>query len=528
MVSMILRFGIAALLTAFVMPGFYIEAALSFQATRSLEIQTVFLFAVAGVSILLLVWDLDKESAWFRQPWFVAGIVAALWFLGVVVGFRQIVETPGGPTTGPALLFALSSLWAPVLSWLPIWSLNNAARLTLVGGLFVLQGVYPLAFMAKLTDRGAEHSILVHRRFQEPPKSQASRARPPRPEIPPNEKPLAPAPPSIPKAPAGVANWSVYSKENKFAKLPTSSAEQAIIEILPGARELWDVQLSYAPVAVQKDQRVTVQFRIRSDESRLIQLAFSENHQPWQSLGLATESLDIGPEWYDVHRTFTATKTDANGRVQLLLGGDPATISITDLKVSTKAQTEQSPPQPSAKPPASKQPSPTPMVVTPTQPPPQPTPSAPPVAAQPTPTLKGEGAMDPVGWTVFVDADVPATWSFDSAAKLYRVTIAEPGVKEASRVQISRAGFPVEANGRYMVRLQARSNVKRTIQVGVTSLDAPNGNLDTELTTSLSTDWNTIELRFKASTSGEVQLQLGVGGPASVVEISSFTLEKSE
>lgn len=136
--------------------------------------------------------------------------------------------------------------------------------------------------------------------------------------------------------------------------------------------------------------------------------------------------------------------------------------------------------------------------------------------------------MDPVGWTVFVDADVPATWSFDSAAKLYRVTIAEPGVKEASRVQISRAGFPVEANGRYMVRLQARSNVKRTIQVGVTSLDAPNGNLDTELTTSLSTDWNTIELRFKASTSGEVQLQLGVGGPASVVEISSFTLEKSE
>lgn len=517
MVTTVVRFGIAALLTAFVMPTFYIQAALSFQASRSVQITTAFLFATAGVAILLLVWDLDKESAWFRQPWLVAGIVAALWFVGNVVSFPQTVETASGSTTGPALLFALSSLWAPALAWLPIWTFNAPAKLILLGGLFVLQGAYPVAYMAKLTGVGGEHPILVYRRFQEPPPSRrAGERRLPREEIVAREE-SPPLPDEKPTKSPGSARWSVYSPDNKHATLTSRPGGDATVEILSGAAELWNVQLSYAPISVQKDQKVSIAFRIRSEAARLIQVAFSENHEPWKDLGLPAESLDIGPQWKEFRRSFPAKATDGNARVQLLLGGDPTKIEVAAVQISTESAAS-APPTPEPKPPTQPSPSPAP-----------PTPSpAPLVAASELPPLPQGAGMDPVGWTVFLDAGVPATWSYDSKAKVYRAVIHGAGAQRGHQVQLHRPDQRIESGKRYVVRLVARSTVERMVNVGVASLEPPFASAGLNRAVPLSPDWIALEIQFTATAGGNCRLHLDAGGPASEVDIATLTLEEAK
>ncbi|NMC21233.1 MAG: hypothetical protein GYA33_12535 [Thermogutta sp.] len=86
------------------------------------------------------------------------------------------------------------------------------------------------------------------------------------------------------------------------------------LAVRKNGRETWIPQLSQGGLAVKKGQVYTLQFRMKSDAPRRIDVNCMMNHEPWQRLGLSAE-VRLTEEWRDYRLSFTAEADDDNARI---------------------------------------------------------------------------------------------------------------------------------------------------------------------------------------------------------------------
>ncbi len=103
------------------------------------------------------------------------------------------------------------------------------------------------------------------------------------------------------------------------------------IAVRKNGRESWIPQLSQGKLAIRKGQVYTLQFRMRSDASRRIDVNCMMAHDPWQRLGLSAE-VRLTDQWRDYRLSFTAEADDDNARItwnQL----EPGTYELTGVSL---------------------------------------------------------------------------------------------------------------------------------------------------------------------------------------------------
>jgi len=86
----------------------------------------------------------------------------------------------------------------------------------------------------------------------------------------------------------------------------------SIITVQRGSRDLWHVQYSWGPTAVEKGQTYVLRLRLRANRADEVRLNCMMNHEPWQQVGL-TRALPVGPEWRDYEFFFVASRGEALG-----------------------------------------------------------------------------------------------------------------------------------------------------------------------------------------------------------------------
>lgn len=96
--------------------------------------------------------------------------------------------------------------------------------------------------------------------------------------------------------------------------------------------EPWRVSLSQDKLQVTGGRQYRLTFRVRSDQPRAIGVGVAQAHPPWGFLGLH-ESVQATPQWHEFKMPFNAGLADGNARILFELGGPPATVEVSDVRL---------------------------------------------------------------------------------------------------------------------------------------------------------------------------------------------------
>ena len=96
--------------------------------------------------------------------------------------------------------------------------------------------------------------------------------------------------------------------------------------------DIWTVQLQYDGLPIEKGQEYIFELRVRATGPRPLQYAVSQDHAPWDNLGLWGK-LDLSSEWQTVQRTFVATRDDPSGRLILALGSSTQAVEVAAVRL---------------------------------------------------------------------------------------------------------------------------------------------------------------------------------------------------
>lgn len=121
---------------------------------------------------------------------------------------------------------------------------------------------------------------------------------------------------------------------------PDDTSGTVRAEIEQGGTESWHLTVERAHPPVRAGTAYTVRFRARADGPRQITVHVSQAHPPWQNLGLGESTggrIDITPEWRDVELSFQARLDDDVVRVAFDVGGDTASVYLSDASVAVQA-----------------------------------------------------------------------------------------------------------------------------------------------------------------------------------------------
>ncbi len=111
-----------------------------------------------------------------------------------------------------------------------------------------------------------------------------------------------------------------------FSKQPVSSR----VTIEHAGQRRWQVQLQQAPFRLERKIPYSLSFRARSEVQRTIACAVSQNHAPWQDLGLYRE-FEVGRDWQRLEFPFVARADDESARIHFDLGGSAGNVEISDV-----------------------------------------------------------------------------------------------------------------------------------------------------------------------------------------------------
>lgn len=531
-----IRFGFALLVTAAALAPWYVELMLAVQEppissqiaaqdggvnlaegekSIGVVVVKVILLALAVLAVSLLVWDLEPEGPWAGKYLTVAVIVAAVWLLSVTVRFRIGMDVVGRLRT-PAI-FAISSIWLPVLAWMPFWPMKFSSRVTVLCVLLLGQGFYPLLY--RVQGRTDENQFIVRRRG-EPAAQSLARGPTNRPGARPTEKSRSPGANPSPSAqaptqpqltsandlvlltaPEKLDRWKLLLHGGAAAELQRGVGKSPLTIQITGdpGKDRSQIQLSYGKIAARGGNEGELQFRVRSTAPRTIAVHVSQDHDPWQGLGFYHEA-ELQPGMWNIFIWPVRTNTsDPNARLVFDLGGSKETLEFDYVRFgSASGPTSATPPAAAA-----------------TQPRKDPTPTKP--AAQPS--------VDFVGWSMISESGYPSTWSFVSPDGFLRADV--PAAPKPWNIKLERRIESVESGRKYLVRLRARANVDRPIAIDLSLPVAPWSNMGLYQDVPLGKDWQEKDLHFTATATGEARLHVNLGGPPSRVEISRLEF-KSE
>lgn len=112
------------------------------------------------------------------------------------------------------------------------------------------------------------------------------------------------------------------------------------IEITDGGAEDWQLGWNACYLEVDPGTPLTLRFTARAAEPRSMRCELSQNHEPWQSLGL-NQSVELTRDWktYEVpfRTTSTAGATTESARLCFHVGGTPISVELRDLSLERSA-----------------------------------------------------------------------------------------------------------------------------------------------------------------------------------------------
>jgi tetratricopeptide (TPR) repeat protein len=133
--------------------------------------------------------------------------------------------------------------------------------------------------------------------------------------------------------PLGTATLRVAGRSKARLVLPASGSEQirvAIEQREPAAPHT--IQLNYSGVAFVSNRSYSIRFRVRADAPRHIGWGIAMAREPWANLGLY-RTLQVGPEWQEVHERFACRTAEECGRVHFDLAESAISIELASLVV---------------------------------------------------------------------------------------------------------------------------------------------------------------------------------------------------
>lgn len=92
----------------------------------------------------------------------------------------------------------------------------------------------------------------------------------------------------------------------------------------------WHIKSLHGSYALRGGSRYRVSLRARADQSRPMSYGICQRVEPWEGLGLS-ESIDLGTEWKVYIADFVCTHDDPAAAVYLWLGGDQASVEVSNV-----------------------------------------------------------------------------------------------------------------------------------------------------------------------------------------------------
>jgi hypothetical protein len=101
------------------------------------------------------------------------------------------------------------------------------------------------------------------------------------------------------------------------------------VAVLQTAGAPWQLKLSRRRQDVVGGRWMRVRFRVRADQPRSIGYGLAQNHEPWESLGLA-EEVELTTNWQTVQTDFFTRRDDADALLYFWLGGASSAVELAD------------------------------------------------------------------------------------------------------------------------------------------------------------------------------------------------------
>jgi len=271
------------------------------------------------------------------------------------------------------------------------------------------------------------------------------------------------------------SSWRLNTFEGSQAELILSPDHQDLKRIEVTRAETndgWHIQLSQSPLRISGEEWYSLRFRARADDVRKMGVAVSQDHDPWDNLGLY-RSVGVMKQWQDFEWEFRALADDDLARIQFDLGGWNVPVEIAGVRLLKLSER----------------------------------------------VLK---------WRLnFREGSEAGLAEIPGHPLGIRVAITKAHSRKPHHIQLVQRGHPLHANVQYRLRFLARADAPRDLSLGVSQADYPWKDMGLNQTVTLTQDWQPFELEFIAkSTEDNARLYFNLGQQNIPVDINAVLLQR--
>jgi hypothetical protein len=136
-------------------------------------------------------------------------------------------------------------------------------------------------------------------------------------------------------AEAARPHWKLSAPAAAGAYMSNLSADSkplVRIGIKNADKDIWTVQLQHDGVPLKAGEKYRLEFSVRSEAARPMQYALTQDHAPWDNLGLWGE-MKLTTSWQIVSKTFIAKVNDSSTRFIMALGSDAHAVDVSSVRL---------------------------------------------------------------------------------------------------------------------------------------------------------------------------------------------------
>lgn len=135
---------------------------------------------------------------------------------------------------------------------------------------------------------------------------------------------------------SGTTGWNLEQHQGAAATMARTTefngAPSLKLTVTRAGTDAWHVQLNQAGLRLAAGRLYTLTFSAKASAALTLDVSAMMAHDPWQALGLS-EGVRVTPEWQTFSRTFVASRSDANARVNFGgLGTRVGTLWLADVR----------------------------------------------------------------------------------------------------------------------------------------------------------------------------------------------------
>lgn len=274
----------------------------------------------------------------------------------------------------------------------------------------------------------------------------------------------------------GAPKWRLNLAEATEAELvvpPINSEGIRVAISQTDSKRARHIQLIQKPLTIQANEHYRMTFQVKADAPRHITVGMSQTEYPWESLGLEQE-IALTSEWQDVALEFVGSKSARQSQLYFNLGGSLDAVEIKEV------------------------------------------------------SLQHLFSRTPLWHLEVKDGSHAELVKKPEDPDHLQVAISLANSASPEHIQLTRWPLDVEAEGRYMVRFQARAHVPRSMIFGIsTTLEGNRHNLGLNTRVELTQQWKDVEKEFVATKAdANAQLYFDLGERAVYVDLAAVSIER--